>query len=57
MWEESCESISVRHRRASEVRGDGASDSEDEFVLIPEAGQLTFFKMNYDGFLNVWQFR
>ena len=43
MWEESCESISVRHRRASEVRtredGASASDSEEEFVLIPEAGQ------------------
>ena len=41
MWEESCESISVRHRRVSEVRGDGgASDSEDEFVLpVPEAGK------------------
>ena len=41
MWEESCESISVRHRRVSEVReGEGgASDSEDDFVLVPEAGQ------------------
>ena len=41
MWEESCESISVRHRQVSEtVREDGASDSEDEFVLVPEAGQF-----------------
>ena len=43
MWEESCESVSVRHRRASEVRaredGASASDSEEEFVLVPEAGQ------------------
>ena len=54
MWEESCESISVRHRRASEVhtREDGASasDSEEEFVLIPEAGQylLIHFYPLYD---------
>lgn len=40
MWEESCESISVRHRQVSEVREDGASDSEDEFVLVSKAGQL-----------------
>ena len=49
MWEESCESVSVRHRRASEVRtredGASASDSEEEFVLIPEAGQHLFINL------------
>ena len=52
MWEESCESISVRHRRVSEVRtredGASASDSEEEFVLIPEAGQQLLINNNYD---------
>ena len=29
----------MRHRQVSEVREGGASDSEDEFVLVPGAGQ------------------
>ena len=47
MWEESCESITVRHRQVSEVREDGASDSEDEFVLVPEAGQFKLISLNF----------